>query len=66
MNLQISDLLLHFYCTCMIGEARQAALQNRVGERDEEEEEDLSLAYAARGQRHALFIWSSSVLGKHS
>ena len=53
--------------------AREAALQNSVGEKkkEEEEEEDLSLAYAARGQANTLrycFIiytldsewWSSS------
>ncbi|KAF6722389.1 Transmembrane protein 25 [Oryzias melastigma] len=41
-NMQLNDL-------STLRRARQAALQNRVGERDEEEEEDLSLAYAARG-----------------
>uniref|UniRef100_A0A8C7WXH4 Ig-like domain-containing protein n=1 Tax=Oryzias sinensis TaxID=183150 RepID=A0A8C7WXH4_9TELE len=41
-NMQLNDL-------STLRKARQTALQIRVGEKDEEEEEDLSLAYAARG-----------------
>uniref|UniRef100_A0A3B4UGA2 Transmembrane protein 25 n=2 Tax=Seriola dumerili TaxID=41447 RepID=A0A3B4UGA2_SERDU len=41
-NMQLNDL-------STLRKAREAAQQNSVGEKKEEEEEDLSLAYAARG-----------------
>ncbi|XP_037632244.1 transmembrane protein 25 [Sebastes umbrosus] len=41
-NMQLNDLNT-------LRKAREAAVQNSVGEKKEEEEEDLSLAYAARG-----------------
>ncbi|CAG6006564.1 transmembrane protein 25 isoform 1-T4 [Menidia menidia] len=41
-NMQLNDL-------SALRKAREAAQQNSVGEKTEEEEEDLSLAYAARG-----------------